>query len=114
MSQEEDPLQWLIDLGILKDLGYNEVVGDNLYKISDDADDYIPGLKGKHKRNVSQAVFDLWELEMIDVSFDQTGEPLVALNENSLDRDKINSIEDIDLKMQMLMLISIFDQHFNS
>ena len=112
MDDEESLIKWLVDLGILKDLGYNEIFGDHIYQIDDAADDFIPGLKKKHNLDVNQSVFDLWNLEMIDIRFDDDGEPLISLNENSTNTDKINAIDDEELRSQMLLLISIFNERF--
>lgn len=112
MDEEESLIKWLVDLGILRDLGYNEIFGDHIYQIDDTANDFIPGLKEQHRLDVNQAVFDLWNLEMIDIRFDDDGEPLISLNENSTNTDKINSIEDEALRSQMLLLISIFNERF--
>jgi hypothetical protein len=49
---------------------------------------------------------------MIDLSFDDEGEPLIALNKNSFNQDKIDAIEDDALKSYLFLIIDVFEKHF--
>lgn len=109
---EEQIIKWLVDLGIIEDLGYNEELGENMYHITSEAQEYFPQLKETHLKDINQHVFDLWQINMLDVTFDDKGEPLVALNKNSLDKEKIAQIQDPELKRQMIMIISAFDDYY--
>lgn len=113
MEDEEDIIKFLVDLGILKDLGYNEDFGDNLYYIKPEAKEVFPSLSRAQMQSINQSVFDLWELDMLNVMFDENGEPLIGLNENSLDEDKINAIENHELRKQHILIVSVFNQYFN-
>jgi hypothetical protein len=50
---------------------------------------------------------------MLDVTFGDDGEPLVGLNKNSTDPEKIEAIEDEGLRTQMYMIVSIFSSYFD-
>lgn len=112
-KEDKDLIKFLVDMGILKDLGYNEELGENLYYIDSKADEIFPQLKQEQMKSLNQSVFDLWELEMLDVTFDENGEPLIGLNKNSLDKQKIAAIEDEELRRQHIMIVTIFDEYFN-
>lgn len=112
-EEDKDIIKFLVDLGILKEMGYSEELGENLYYIEPRADEIFPALKEAQMQNINQSVFDLWELEMLDVTFNEHGEPLIGLNENSINKDKINAIEDEELRRQHIMIVSVFNEYFN-
>jgi hypothetical protein len=113
MEKEEDSvIRWLIEMGLLQDLGFNDKVGDNIYYVDPEIANIFPSFKDMHKKDIGQAVFDLWNLEMIDLSFDDEGEPLIALNKNSFNQDKIDDIEDDSLKSYLFLIIDVFEKHF--
>jgi hypothetical protein len=45
---------------------------------------------------------------MLDIIFDDNGEPLVSLNKNSMNEEKIESIEDPSLRYEMYAIIQAF------
>lgn len=112
MADEEDLLQYLIDSGIIIPLGFNEEIGEDMYKISDKAQELFPDLLEEQSRYVNEAVFDLWNLELIDVVFDDNGDPLVGLNKNSLDRTKIEAIDNEGLQKAMYGILLAFAEKF--
>lgn len=116
MSDEEkaeDIIQYLIEMGVLKPLGYDENVGDELFLVTEEAEQIMPEIPKMRERETNSAVFDLWQLGMLDVVFDDNGEPLVSLNKNSTDKDKIEAIEDENLKNNMYMFVAIFSEYFD-
>ena len=112
MKDDEEIIKFLVELGILKNIGYSEILGEDIYYIDSKAQELLPEITEMHKKNVNQVVFDLWELDMLDVAFDESGEPMVALNKNSVDPEKIEQLEDENLKKQLLMIVAIFDDRF--
>lgn len=109
---EDELIQWLISMGVIKEVGYNEDLGENMYQITPEAQQYLPELKKTYLQEINQSVFELWQMNMLDVTFDEKGEPMVALNKNSLDKEKIKQIQDPELKAQMVMIISAFDDYY--
>lgn len=114
MSEEDDIIKWLIEIGILKDLGYDEEIGDHLYYIEGENTDLFPEIMEEHQKDINEAIFDLWQLDMIDVAFDDFGDPLISLNKNSLDKNKIEQIEDPALKGKLKTIVEIFTQQFGN
>jgi len=109
----QELIEFLINMGILKPLGYSEAMGDEMYLISEDAADLMPELPKMKQQELNSAVFDLWSLDMLDVTFGDDGEPFVGLNKNSTDPEKIEAIEDEGLRTQMYMIVSIFSSYFD-
>jgi hypothetical protein len=112
-EEAQELIEFLIKMGILKPLGYNEELDDEMYLISDSAADLMPELPKMKQQELNSAVFDLWSLDMLDVTFGDDGEPLVGLNKNSTDPEKIEAIEDEGLRTQMYMIVSIFSSYFD-
>lgn len=111
-EQDDDLIQYLVDMGIIVPLGYSEEIGQDMYKITDKAQNVFPEIVEQQTSYVNDAVFDLWNLELIDVVFDENGDALVGLNKNSLDRGKVESIENEDLKKSMYAILIAFAERF--
>ena len=112
-KEPEDIIQFLVDMGILKPMGYDENIGEQLYLITEEANTFMPELSKHQQQEINSVVFDLWQMEMLDVSFNDEGEPLVALNENSTNIEKVMAIEDPDLRNQMRVIVSVFSSYFD-
>jgi hypothetical protein len=117
MSEENkeinDFIKFLVDMGVLKPLGYDVEIGDDVFIITDKAEELLPGLHDAREKDTNAAIFELWQRNMLDVIFDDDGMPLVSLNKNSTNKEKIESIEDPDLKSQMYMIVQAFASHFD-
>jgi hypothetical protein len=112
-KEAQELIDFLIEMGILKPLGYSKEIGDEMYLISEDAAELMPELPKMKQEELNSAVFDLWKLDMLEVTFGEDGEPLIGLNKNSTNPEKIEAIEDEALKTQMYMIVSIFSSYFD-
>lgn len=113
MSSEEDNiLQYLIDMGIIVPLGYSDEIGQEMYKVTEDAEELFPEFVAEQTKELNETVFDLWNLDLIDIVFDDNGEPLVGLNKNSMDKEKIEAIENKDLRSAMYGILLAFIDKF--
>lgn len=116
MSQKDDEdkyLEFLINLGIVNRVGKDIDSGEDLYSFSNDAEEFLPGLNSMQMEDLNNAIFELWSMDLIDVAFDPNGEPLVALNENSVSSEKASSINDKDLEKTLRMIIWAFADKYN-
>ena len=113
MSEEDDLIQFLIDMGVLKPLGYTDGDGQEMYIVTERAKEIFPELPEIQEKETNSAIFELWQMDMLDVRFDDNGDPLVALNKNSTNPDKVEMIEDESLRRQMYMILAAFLEHFD-
>lgn len=111
-DEQESLISKLIEMGVIVPLGFSDETGQDMYVIADDAEEKFPKIIEEQEKYINEAVFDLWNLELIDIVFDDNGEPLVGLNKNSTDREKINNIEDDDLKRSMYAILLAFADTF--
>lgn len=110
-ENEESILDYLIELGIITEI--DDISGEKIYKLSDDAEFFLPGIMEEHQKQVNDSIFDLWTMDMIDVRFDEIGDPLVSLNDNSLSIEKVNAIEDPRLRIAMYTILVAFSEKFD-
>jgi hypothetical protein len=118
MSYEDDEvnkfIDFLVEMGVLKPMGFNVDIGEDLFIITEEAADIIPEIPKIREKETNQAIFELWQRNMLDVVFDEEGMPMVSLNKNSTDKEKIEEIDDPILKNQMYMIVSIFSDYFDN
>jgi hypothetical protein len=89
---DEEIIEHLVKIGALEFDGINEE-GEKIYKFTKDAKDLVPGIYGEQMKDFNFNVFSLWSKNIIEVVFDESGEPLIGVNESSYDEkqyDKLN------------------------
>lgn len=107
---EQEMIDFLLSIGAIDLVGYDDD-GQEIYLISEKANEVFPSIAKLHEQEVNSAIFNLWKINMINVNFDENGEPLISLNENSLDEDKVNSIKDEELRKHMTLILAAFSQN---
>jgi DNA-binding MarR family transcriptional regulator len=93
MTEEKDNIDDIIEKflrdGILEISGIEEETGLNTYKITEKGKKIIPVLESEKQAAMNSIAFSLWSKNMINLNFDKDGNPIVALNKNSFDEEKI-------------------------
>lgn len=111
-SEEENIIDYLIEMGIIIPLGYSDELGQEMYRVTDAAEEMFPEFFAEQMRELNETIFDLWNLDLIDIVFDDGGEPLVGLNKNSTDKEKIEAIENKELRGAMYGILLAFVDKF--
>lgn len=115
MSSEEDSIvEYLIEMGVIIPLGYSDETGQEMYRVTEEAGELFPEFFEEQMKELNETVFDLWSLDLIDIVFDENGEPLVGLNKNSMDKEKIEAIENKDLRSAMYGILLAFVEKFGT
>lgn len=113
MDEDDDELiKFLIDMGIIEPMGIGEGTQDELFYVTDKAQEAFPQLVEQQEKFINDAVFKLWQLGFLEVVFNDDGEVLVGLNQNSTKLDEVGNIEDEELKKAMLGILLIFGEKF--
>ena len=89
MDPEE--LIHLIEIGALEFVSVDEN-NEDVYRFTKNAKKLVPKLYKEHMQEFSNVVFSLWTKNMLDVVFDEEGDPLISINENSSDLEKIEQL----------------------
>ena len=71
----------------LKSLGAIEDAGEGNYRLTDAAEEYVPEVVKVHEAQFNNDVFSLWMNGMLELVFDEDGDPMIDLSEDSKDDD---------------------------
>lgn len=91
-SVDDETIQYLLSIGALEYVSTDED-GEAIYRLTPDAKDIVPDLYEEHIKDFNSLVFSLWSKNMIDVVFDDDGEPMVSINENTQNEDMIKELD---------------------
>ena len=92
---DDELIEYLLSIGALE-FAFNDDEGVAIYRLTPDAKELVPDLYEEHIKNFTTSVFSLWEKDLIDVAFDDDGEPLITINENSENDELISQLEKED------------------
>lgn len=106
-SEEYSLLEYLIKIGAVKKL-FNHISYEDEFIMTNKCDKFIPELPKKYSQDFQEEVFTLWQLDMIDLMFDENGNHIIKVNKNSFNFEKIKdlSIETVVILRQLISAIS--------
>jgi hypothetical protein len=90
---DDETIEYLMSIGALEFDSVGEE-GEPRYKFTEKARELVPDLYKEHMKDFNVLVFSLWSKDFIDVVFDEDGEPLISINENSFNPDKHDKLND--------------------
>lgn len=102
---EQDDIECLLEIGALEFV-YVDENGDNVYRFTDQAKTLVPEIYHEHMKDFSNIVFSLWNKNLIDVVFDEEGEPLISINNNSFDYEQIKELDEEEMDGLKEIIIS--------
>jgi hypothetical protein len=91
-NMEEELVEYLLSIGALEYV-FDDEDGEAVYRLTPDAKDLVPELYEEHIKDFNSVVFSLWNKNLIDVVFDEDGEPLVGINDNTTNQDMIKELD---------------------
>jgi hypothetical protein len=74
---DDEMIQFLKSIGALED---ND---DGTYRLTDEAQEYVPDMVKTHEAHFNNDVFSLWINGMLELVFDEDGDPMIDLSEDS-------------------------------
>lgn len=92
---EEELVQYLLSLGALEYV-FTDEDGDPVYRLTPEARDLVPDLYDEHMKEFNSVVFSLWSKNLIDVVFDEDGEPLIGVNQNTTDLEMTGGLDRVE------------------
>ena len=75
----------------LKSIGAIEEVSDGHFRLTEEAEEFIPDVVKQHESQFNNDVFSLWINGMLELVFDEDGDPMIDLSETS--RDEVRQYE---------------------
>lgn len=89
---DDELIQYLLSLGALEYV-FTDDDGEPIYRLTPEAKDLVPDLYEEHMKDFNAVVFSLWSKNIIDVIFDEDGEPMIGLNSNTDDPEMIEELD---------------------
>jgi hypothetical protein len=89
---DDDTVEYLLSIGAIEFDSMGED-GEPRYTFTEEAKKLVPEIYKEHMKDFNALVFSLWSKDFIDVVFDEEGEPLISISENSLDPDKYRELD---------------------
>jgi hypothetical protein len=106
-SLDKETIEYLLSIGAIE-FAFTDEDGKNIYRMLPSAKTIVPNLYEQYVKSFNSTVFSLWTRDGIDVVFDESGEPMVGINENSIDNNFIAQLsnKEKDVLKEIVSLIS--------
>jgi hypothetical protein len=106
-SNEYSLLEYLIKIGAVKKIFNNSSYEDE-FVMTNKCDKFIPELPKKFSRDFQEEIFTLWQLDLLDILFDQEGKHIIKINNNSFNSETIKelSIETVVVLRQVISALN--------
>ncbi len=92
---DDELIQYLLSIGALE-FAFIDDEGEHIYRLTPDAKELVPDLYEEHMQNFTASVFSLWNKDLIDIVFDDDGEPLISINDNTENEELISKLDSQD------------------
>jgi hypothetical protein len=114
MDNPDDFMEYLLEIGALEKIGFDEHTKQNIYRVTEKADEFIPEFTEYYFSELNTEVFFLWQNEYVDIVFDEEGEPMVSPLEKAFDEDswKELPIESLFILKQILAIFNEEDDEW--
>ena len=84
----------LIEMGALEVRGYDSISNQFIYNLTPKCQEIMPDLFEEHFKMINELAFKLWSKEIIDLTFDKEGIPMVMPKNIEYTRSIINDLPD--------------------
>ena len=108
MDDPENFMEYLVEIGALEKIGYDEHTKQDVYRLTEMTDEFIPEFTEHFFSELNTEVFFLWQNEYVDIVFDEEGEPMVSPLEKAFDEStwKELPIESLFILKQILAIFN--------
>ena len=84
----------LIEMGALEVRGYDSISNQFIYNLTPRCQEIMPDLFEEHFKMINELAFKLWSKEIIDLTFDKEGIPMVMPKNIEYTRSIMNDLPD--------------------
>jgi hypothetical protein len=84
----------LIEMGALEVRGYDSVSDQFIYNLTPKCKEILPDLFEEHFKMINELAFKLWSKDIIDLTFDKDGIPMVMPKNIEYTRSIMNDLPD--------------------
>jgi hypothetical protein len=90
---DKELIEYLLSIGALEFV-YVDSDDEDIYRFTKDAKELVPDIYNEHMKEFNNIIFSLWMKNIIDIMFDENGEPLIGVNDNTYSQDAIDELEE--------------------
>jgi hypothetical protein len=106
---EKEDIEYFLAIGALE-FCYTNKDGEEIYKLTKEAKIIAPEFYYDQIKELNSVVFSLWNKGVIEVSFDDDGDPLIGLPENMGDFLRNNDLEKEELDLVEEIILSWYSK----
>jgi hypothetical protein len=101
----KEDIEYFVAIGVLE-FSYIDENGDHIYSLTDKAKEIAPEFYENQMKTLNATVFSLWNKGIIDVIFDESGDTMIALNEDTAELLKTIDLDEHEHTVIEEILIS--------
>lgn len=109
MNEQDDIVEFMLETGALKKVGTDKDTGEDLYELTEKADEFFPEFTESFFTEINNAVFFLWQRDFLELYFDDDGEPLIGPADKAYDKTSWKEL-DIEDAFILKQIVAIFDE----
>ena len=84
-EMDKEDIEYFLSIGALEFSHYDED-GEAIYSLTEQAEELAPELYDEQIKDFNAITFSLWNKGAIEIVFDEDGEPLISIKEDSIER----------------------------
>ena len=107
MNENEEMMEFLKSIGAVEEI-------EGGFRLTEAAKQTVPELVKKHESHFNNDVFSLWMNDMLDLNFDDNGEPMIDLSDISRDEEMQILLLTNQEKLTLEMIILQYDKRFDN
>lgn len=109
-SSDKETIEYLLSIGAIE-FAFVDENGENVYRMLPSAKEIVPDLYEKYIKSFNASVFSLWTKDALEVVFDEHGEPMVGINENSINEYFVSHLSNHEKEVlkEIISIISNVD-----
>jgi hypothetical protein len=90
---DKELIEHLLSIGALEFV-YVDSDGEDIYRFTKQAKELVPEIYNEHMKDFNNIIFSLWMKNVVDVIFDENGEPLIGINDNTYRQESIDDLDE--------------------
>lgn len=106
MNENDEMMEFLKSIGAVEEI-------EGGFRLTEAAKQTVPELVKKHESHFNNDVFSLWMNDMLDLNFDDNGEPMIDLSDISRDEEMQLLLLTQQEKLTLEMIIMQYDKRFD-
>jgi hypothetical protein len=108
LSKEE--IEYFLAIGAIEFDRIN-LDGSETYRLTEEAKELTPEFYERQMKHLNSVIFSLWNKDLISLTFDDEGEPLIILHENTGEMIKSLELSEDESEIMEAIILSWYLDH---